>query len=271
MKKIKLNNGNNVRVFERKDLTEKLGLNNSEADIVLNYQRDFPELLQEHKENECIVDGRNFWEKLDKPQGDFSHWFNRKVIKRGYMENIDYRVSDKSVENLPLGGRPQTDYKFTIEAAKHVALSEQTPKGREVRDYFILMERSLREMEKWIGIRESEKEGYKELKSVLNSNYQLTHDGKEAPEYIYTNEADMINKCLFGKKAREIRMLLEMDDDITRDHLRAKMNNALYEIQILDKGMIMGGVVFKQRREIIENVCKAKYADIKLLTYDFVS
>jgi len=37
----------------------------------------------------------------------------------------------------PLGGRPKKDYALTQETAKKVAMSEQTPRGNEARDYFV--------------------------------------------------------------------------------------------------------------------------------------
>ena len=43
----------------------------------------------------------------------------------------------------PQGGRPAREYHLTVEAARHIAMAEHTPKGKEARDYFIECERRL--------------------------------------------------------------------------------------------------------------------------------
>lgn len=268
MKSIKLENGNKVKVFEKKELIEKLGFTEAEAKTIMKYQKQFPELLQDHKENDFIIDGRNLWEQLKQPQSDFSHWINRKVIKKGYKLNVDYSSSDRIVERA-VGATSTIDYRFTVDAAKHIALSENTDTGREVRTYFILMERAIREMDQWLMVRHPEKVGYKQLTSTLNANYKLSHEGKEAPFYLYTTEADMINQCLLGHKAKVIRKLIDADDNITRDHFKVEVNQALYELQIMDCGLVMGNMEYEKRKEVIQKACDTKFIHIVLKAREF--
>lgn len=90
IKKFKLENGNKVKIFEKKDLKNKLGFSADEIKIVMRYQKDFPELLQEHTDNDYIINARVLWERLENPYNQYTHWMERKVFKKSYVENIDY-------------------------------------------------------------------------------------------------------------------------------------------------------------------------------------
>ncbi|KAF6625167.1 antA/AntB antirepressor family protein [Paenibacillus sp. EKM208P] len=262
---LKLDSGAKVKVFEKKDLRNKLGFNEQEIKIVMRYQKEFPELLQEHTDNDFVVDARKLWGQLGNPYNHYNHWIERKVFKKNYQESIDYFNMDKKVhiENTNIN-REQKETFFTVDAAKHIAMSENTEKGREIRSYFILMERAIRDMDKWILVRNPEKEGYKQLCEAINSNYKLTHKGKEAHPTMYSNEADMINRSLLGAKAKKIRQILDVQDDKTRDNLTIQVNQALYELQLVDIALIMGQISFEQRKNIMQNVCRNKYIDITL-------
>lgn len=228
----------------------------------MRYQKEFPELLQEHKENDFVINGRNLWEKLGRPQSDFSHWINRKIINKGFLQNIDYSSSDKIVVR-EIGGSISIKYSFTVDVAKHISLSENTDKGKEIRTYFILMERAIRDMNNWLLIRHPEEAGYIQLCGTLDSNYQLSHEGNPTPNHIYSNEANMINKCLLGANAKKLREMLKTDNDKIRDYLSTEINKALYEIQMMDLGLVMAGMVYEQRKQAIKKICNSKYIYIK--------
>lgn len=91
----------------------------------------------ESKDGIETVNSRELWEKLESKQ-DFSTWIKARL--EGFIENIDYLVH-KFVDN-PLGGRPTIDYHLTLDTAKHVAMLERNEKGREIRAYFIEVEKA---------------------------------------------------------------------------------------------------------------------------------
>ena len=72
---------------------------------------------------------------------DFSDWIKAQIRRARLVEGRDY-LSHLLGENLPVGGRPKTEYIITVDSAKHVSMMSGTDKGFEVRDYFIACERA---------------------------------------------------------------------------------------------------------------------------------
>lgn len=85
---------------------------------------------------------------------DFSTWIKDRIEKYGFTEGEDFIVFTRSPDlasgedefspdlgNKSLVGRPAIDYHLTLDMAKELAMIENNPKGREVRRYFIRMER----------------------------------------------------------------------------------------------------------------------------------
>lgn len=87
------------------------------------------------------VDGRRVHAALEVGQ-DYTSWVKNQVSRAQLTENADFvlvtNVSDKSTM-----GRPRTDYHFTIDSAKNIALMSNSSKGKEVRTYFIACEKQL--------------------------------------------------------------------------------------------------------------------------------
>lgn len=259
-------NGIKVKVFTKKDLTQKLGFSEEESKIIMQYQKTFPELLQDKVEG-FVIDARRLWEQLDKPQGEFGKWIKRKVISRGYVENSDFANIDKSVDigktNI---SRKQSEYFLNVDCAKNVCMSENTDKGRLTRRYFILMEKAIRSMDDWIVIREPQKEGYKELCSKLKEKYEEISNS-EVPYYVYSNEADMLNVALLGARAKDIREELEIKDNQTREWLNSEVNKALCELQLIDSSLVIGNIYFEERKRIIEDTCDSKYCGLRNMIF----
>ena len=89
------------------------------------------------------VNGRHIHEHLGIAKA-YATWVKTQ-IKRGYfVENKDYIVYSLEGKN-PDGGRPSSEYHFTLRAAEHIGMMSQTPKGEEVRDYFLSCEQTMLE------------------------------------------------------------------------------------------------------------------------------
>lgn len=85
------------------------------------------------------VNARDLHEFLESKQ-DFSTWIKNRIEKYDLVENVDYTVFHKFMEN-PQGGRPQIEYALTIDAAKELSMVEGNEKGKQARRYFIACER----------------------------------------------------------------------------------------------------------------------------------
>ncbi len=69
---------------------------------------------------------------------DFSDWVKAQISRAGLVKERDYiTVPQKGV-----GGKfDSIEYILTLESAKHIAMMSQSKKGKEVRDYFIEIEK----------------------------------------------------------------------------------------------------------------------------------
>lgn len=92
--------------------------------------------IQVNEKMEQIVSAKELHEKLEIGT-DFSTWFKR-MCEYGFTENIDFTpFLGKSN-----GGRPNQDFIIKIDMAKELAMLQRTEKGKEVRKYFIEIEKN---------------------------------------------------------------------------------------------------------------------------------
>ncbi|WP_173715019.1 antA/AntB antirepressor family protein [Clostridium beijerinckii] len=249
--------------FTKPFLMNSLKFSEDEAKLIMKAKKQFPELMDNEGEGFC-VDGRKLWGQLKEPQGEFSKWIKRKLLEKNYTENKDYIKVDNFVEvgNLQ---RPQTDYTLTLNCAKKVAMRENTTEGDLVCDYFILMEKAIRENINWNEVRFPQVDGYKRMCSIVNEEYKKTHDVEKTPIYVYSNNADMLNKALFGHVSKKMKKVLEVEqEDSLRDNLQSKANKALAELQELNGNLILNNMEYATRKTFIETTCKMKFADLKI-------
>ncbi|MBK9497379.1 MAG: antA/AntB antirepressor family protein [Xanthomonadales bacterium] len=68
----------------------------------------------------------------------FDQWIRRRISEYSFTEGEDFCT------NLcKTGGRPATDYHLTLDMAKELAMLENNPIGRQVRRYFIQIEKKV--------------------------------------------------------------------------------------------------------------------------------
>lgn len=87
------------------------------------------------------VNGRDLHKTLELKK-DFTSWMKQQIKRADLVKNKDYIVFLLKVVN-PQGGRPSDEYHLTIEAGKNIAMLSESPKGKEVRAYFIECERKV--------------------------------------------------------------------------------------------------------------------------------
>mgnify|MGYP000847969369 CR=1 FL=1 len=98
-----------------------------------------------NENNEPVVSGRQLHETLE-VKTEYKKWFKR-MTEYGFAENEDYlRVTQKC---HTLGGlQDMTDHVLKLDMAKEIAMIQRTDKGKQVRTYFIQVEKDFNSPEK---------------------------------------------------------------------------------------------------------------------------
>nr|DAM57085.1 MAG TPA: AntA/AntB antirepressor [Caudoviricetes sp.] len=110
---------------------------------VLEFQFEIAEIGGERRR---LVNARDLHKQLG-IRTRFSDWIKRSLINQNFLQDVDFIVVLKNeYDASKFGGiRKQEEYLCTVETAKHLAMMAKTPKGKEVRNYFIEIERKYRE------------------------------------------------------------------------------------------------------------------------------
>jgi len=89
-----------------------------------------------------VVNARELHEFISSAQ-EFANWIKNRIEKYGFIENEDYLIilSNRSDGKA---GKPKSEYILTMEAAKEIAMVENNDRGRQVRRYFIEVEKRFR-------------------------------------------------------------------------------------------------------------------------------
>lgn len=99
-----------------------------------------------NENQEPIVSGRELHKTLEIGT-EYAKWFSR-MVEYGFAENQDFaEVIVKNGENSK-GGRPSIDHAMKLDMAKEIAMIQRSEKGKEVRKYFIQVEKDFNSPEK---------------------------------------------------------------------------------------------------------------------------
>lgn len=91
---------------------------------------------------EKVVIGRELHERLHIGK-DYSTWF-KDMCGYGFTEGKEF--SPISGETSEQGGRPRIEHILTLDMAKHIAMIQRTPQGKEIRDKLISLETRVQEL-----------------------------------------------------------------------------------------------------------------------------
>ena len=125
-------------------------------------------------------------------------------------ENVNAEFTQEEMREMTSQKRSAlgitTEYNISLDMAKHLSMLENNVIGQEVRSYFIIMEKTLRDYEKWTSTREPEKQEYNLMVDELKN--WCERKGYELDKKLFSafriKESNMINENLTGKIAREI-------------------------------------------------------------------
>lgn len=162
------------------------------------------ELLKVNYDNDRItLSARELHEFLE-IETPFKKWFGR-MAEYGFSQEIDYReVMDKIVQN-PKGGRPLTDYEITLDMAKEIAMIQRSEKGKEVRQYFLELERKWNSPEAVMN--RALEYSRKQVKALMEEKQGLIEENNQLkPKALFADAVSASNESiLIGQLAKLIR------------------------------------------------------------------
>ena len=123
----------------------------------------------------------------------FSAWVNQNF--KEFIENEDFTSVPTSTVVANGARKPIQDYALTLEMAKELCMMSKTPKGKEVRKYFIEVEKR-----------------FKAQKNLANmDSYMIEDPIQRAKKWIAEHEELEKNKLLVEKQAKQLE---DQEDDV---------------------------------------------------------
>ncbi|AGF87470.1 phage antirepressor KilAC domain-containing protein [Streptococcus suis] len=95
--------------------------------------------------HEPVVSGRQLHEALG-VKTPYSMWFDR-MVEYGFAENQDFLLNN-FVKQTGRGGHNKVDHIIKLDMAKEIAMIQRTDRGKQVRQYFIQVEKDFNSPEK---------------------------------------------------------------------------------------------------------------------------
>lgn len=128
--------------------------------------------VQTTERGEQRVSARELHKNLESRKR-FSDWWKQWGAK--YVQNIDYFAGHSEVTTNQYGStKPMIDYFLTVNTAKNIAMLTDTPRGDEIRDYFIRVEEAFNSpemmMARAVKYADSQLLGYQEKVRMLEAD-----------------------------------------------------------------------------------------------------
>ena len=264
----------------KNNLIKKLGESNNEViEVVTKYNKLLP-ILSEDGEGFC-VSAKDLHKQLQVGR-DYTTWIKDRIKKYDFISNedyIEYWVKDDIIfddtqmgdvklditnSNQMVRNGYSKEYKLTIDCAKQLCMVQNNNLGKIARKYFIYVEKLLKKAIEWDLIRKPERIRYKEMCEELKK-YYIRNKGREPEWYVYSNEADALNKICLGAKAKDRREYIEACDKNTREWLEAEYNTYLDELQKLNIMYLRMNFDKDKRYDLIKQGFKALYPNASFI------
>lgn len=149
-----------------------------------------------NENHEPVVSGRQLHKALGVKTA-YKDWFPR-MTEYGFTEGEDF----SSFLSKSTGGRPSQDHIIKLDMAKEIAMIQRTDKGKEVRQYFIQVEKDFNSPEKIMA--RALLMADKKIKLLENKNENLLIELEEA-----TKNADYLDLILQTKDGLTIAQIAQ--------------------------------------------------------------
>lgn len=222
--------------FTKKQL-ERIGCSNEDIELVLDYQKKLPVLINNDGVEKFCVNARELHEEF-KLKRKYSDWIRKNAIEcEEYEEGKDYVIS------------PAGDCILTVDLAKEIAMFtgrnsqasyEVKQMSRMVRRYFILMEKIVKDNIDWEETRYYERTHYRPMCEAL-SNFIQRNTGRSGDGYDFALEANRLNIIATGNRAQSLKNYFGIQtNELTRDSLEKEYNEKISFLQ--DQNILLLGM-----------------------------
>ncbi len=168
-----------------------------------------------NENNEPVISARQLHETLE-VKTEYKKWFKR-MTEYGFVENEDFvKVTQKCLTSST--GQSITDHIIKLDMAKEIAMIQRTDKGKEVRKYFIQVEKDFNSPEKIMA--RALLMADKKIKLLESENENLLIELEEANKnadyldlILQTKDSLTITQIAqdYGMSARKMNQLLKQE------------------------------------------------------------
>jgi phage anti-repressor protein len=256
--------------FSKKEL-ERLGCNEEEVKLVMEYQKKLPIIVDNVNIEEFSVDARILHKQLGVKK-KFSTWIKSNL--KDYLVNVDYIISSPRETDDNHGKFiNEEEYFLTLGLAKEIAMytgrnsqasNELKETSRIVRKYFILMEKVVHENKQWLEIRDPEKEEYKNMSFEVDA-WMLRVWHKKASKSVYSVEADGINKIVTGLTSQELKLKYNCPtNELIRDYLKKDHNEELLFLERQNQVLLRMNMGYTDRMNMLNKMHNVTFKENKV-------
>jgi anti-repressor protein len=174
---------------------------------------------------------------------DFSDWIKYRFYQYGFIEGTDYVVVFPKIGEKSKKGRPPIDYALTLDTAKEISMVEGNEKGREIRQYFIAVEKQAR-------------------KSIFSVPQNFAEALELAARQQRSIEGQAKEIARLKPKAEFVERSVD-SDSLTEMSMAVKVLGLPYGRNIFYKLLRKAGVFFKNRNEPMQQYIEMGFFVVK--------
>ena len=134
----------------------------------------------------------------------YNDWIKR-MVEYGFKENTDYQAITKKRVTAQGNETSFIDHEITLDMAKEIAMIQRSDKGKEVRQYFLELERRWNSPEAVMN--RALEYSRKQVKALMEEKQGLIEENKELkPKALFADAVSASNESiLIGQLAKLIR------------------------------------------------------------------
>jgi len=209
------------------------------------------------------VSARELYKKLEVKK-DFTTWFKAQIKRGMFDENIDFiAIVLLPQKGEQRGGHNKIDYILVMDTAKHISMMSGTAKGKNIRRFFIQVEKEYRTLltyetkpalKNWDSLRIEGKSTRNELTDIIKEfiEYAKKQGSKNADLYYRSMTITTYKALTFIEKANEINDDQSFRNGLTKEQLKSLEMAELIVLKTM-KSEMANKIPYKEIYQIAKN------------------